>query len=148
MPQDRGRWFGRHTIPDLLSHSILADFTKIPPPWSSWNISDSIRFKNRAQKGIPVDEEKMAELRKNYRITIPNPISTLRIVVDPEAALLLLTTGLALACFYAISTGASTAFQNVYGFDELQISLMFLPIGGGSLVSAFTTGRLVDWNYR
>lgn len=25
---------------------------------------------------------------------------------------------------------------------------MFLPVGAGSTISAFTTGRLVDWNYR
>lgn len=25
---------------------------------------------------------------------------------------------------------------------------MFLPIGGGSIISALTIGRLVDWNYR
>ena len=120
----------------------------IPPPRASWNISDHIRFKNRAKKGIPIDEQKMAELRKNYRITIPNPIGTLVVLTDLEAGLILISTGLALACFYAISAGASNAFQTVYGFDELQISLMFLPIGGGSLISAFTTGRLVDWNYR
>jgi MFS family permease len=25
---------------------------------------------------------------------------------------------------------------------------MFLPVGGGSVISAFTSGRLVDWNFR
>jgi MFS family permease len=25
---------------------------------------------------------------------------------------------------------------------------MFIPIGAGSIISAFTTGKLVDWNYR
>jgi hypothetical protein len=67
------------------------------------------------------------------------------VLTDFETALLLGAIGLALACFYAISTGASRAFGTIYGFDELKISLMFLPIGGGSVISAFTTGMLLDW---
>ena len=96
----------------------------VPPPWTSANFSDRIRFRNRERNGVFVDEEKKAELRKNYRISIPNPIGTLIVLSDLESALILFSTGLGLACFYAISTGASVAFQSVYGFDELHISLM------------------------
>ena len=112
---------------------------------TSWNISDHIRFKNKERRGIPIDQEKLERLRKNYKVTVPNPVGTLVVLFDFETALLLGAVGLALACFYAISTGASQAFGRVYGFDELQISLMFLPIGGGSIISAFTTGKLMDW---
>ena len=87
----------------------------------------------------------MAELRKNFKITIPNPIATLKVFTDFESSLILLATGLALACFYAISTGASKTFHDVYGFDDLHVSFMFLPIGGGGIISAFSTGKLVDW---
>lgn len=119
----------------------------VPPPWSSWNISDSIRHKHRAAQGIVVDEEKKAELRKSYRISFPNPLSTLVIFTNLEAALILIATGMALACFYAISTGAASVLSDVYGYNEIQIGLVFLSIGGGSIISAFTTGKLVDWNY-
>lgn len=115
---------------------------------TSWNLTDRKRFQTREKKGIPIDEAKLAKTRENYRITFPNPIGTLIVLSDPETAMLLGAVGLSLACFYAISTGASKAFQTLYGFNVLQVSLMFLPIGGGSLISAFTTGRLIDWNYR
>ncbi|THZ03949.1 citrate synthase [Aureobasidium pullulans] len=36
----------------------------------------------------------------------------------------------------------------VYGFDDMQVALMFIPFGVGGIVSAFTTGKAVDWNYR
>ena len=120
----------------------------VPPPWSSWNLSDQIRHRKRSRQNIAVDNEKASELRKNYRISIPNPISSLRILTDLEAALLLLSTGLGLACYYAIITGASVAFTSVYGFNQLQVGLVFLSIGGGSILSAFTTGKLIDWNYK
>jgi len=61
---------------------------------------------------------------------------------------ILFATGIGVACFYAVSTGASSAFGRLYGFDDMYISLMFLPIGFGSVISAFTTGKLVDWNYK
>lgn len=107
-----------------------------------------MRFANRAKKGIPVDEEKLQRLRENYKLTIPNPISTLVVLSDSEVALLLLATGLALSCFYALSTGASQVFSKTYGFDQLQVGLIFLSIGGGSVIAVFTTGKLVDFNYR
>ncbi|KAM0718022.1 hypothetical protein Q7P37_006354 [Cladosporium fusiforme] len=119
----------------------------VPPPWTSWNISDSVRHKHRAAQGIIVDEAKKTEMRKNYRITFPNPISTLVIFTNLEAALILIATGMALACFYAISTGAASVLSGNYGYNEVQIGLVFLSIGGGSIISAFTTGMLVDWNY-
>lgn len=92
-----------------------------------------------------MDQEKLQRLRKNHKIVVPNPIGTLVVLFDFETALLLGAIGLGLACFYAIATGASQAFGTVYGFDELEISLMFLPIGAGSVISAFTTGQLLDW---
>jgi hypothetical protein len=95
-----------------------------------------------------VDTAKVAELRKKYCISVRNPISTLRILGNFEAALLLLTNGRAMASYYAISTGASSAFASIYGFDELQVSYCFLAIEVESIISTYTTGKLVDWNYR
>lgn len=46
------------------------------------------------------------------------------------------------------STGASVAFATNYGFNQIQIGLMFIPIGAGSILSALTVGRLADGNYR
>lgn len=98
----------------------------VPPPASSWNLSDQIRFRNRAKKDIPIDEAKMQALRKNHKITFPNPISTLRILREPEMIFLLFGNSVAMSCFYAVSTGTAQAFKGNYGFDELQISLMFV----------------------
>lgn len=128
------------------SRKLVGDGS-VPPPWTSWNLSDSIRHKHRAAKGITVNEEKKAELRKSYKISFPNPLSTLVIFTDLEAAFVLIATGLSFACLYAISTGAASVLSDVYGYNEIQIGLVFLSIGGGSTISAFTTGTLVDWNY-
>jgi len=119
----------------------------IPPPRLNWSLTDVIRHRRRQKKGIAVDKEKIAEFRKHYKFRVPNPLATLNIVFDIESGLILGATGLALACFYAISTGASSALHDVYGFNDIQIALVFIPIGAGGIVSAFTTGKLVDWNF-
>ncbi|KAM3070399.1 hypothetical protein ACMFMG_010226 [Clarireedia jacksonii] len=126
----------------------IVDDGSIPPPLLSMNISDHIRHSNRRKAGIPVNEEKLIALRKNYKLQVPNPLSTLTVATDKEAGILLLAVGLALACYYAISTGASSQFGSLYGFSQLKISLVFIPVGAGSILSAFTTGKLVDFNYR
>lgn len=150
-------WFllafaGVFCIPLLLflpetCRKVVGD-ASVPPPPLNMNITDKIRFANRAKAGIPVDEAKLAKLRENYTLHLPNPLKTLVVLFDFETAIILLGAGLALADFYAISTGASSAFRRVYGFDDMQVALMFLPIGAGGIVSAFTTGRAIDWNYR
>lgn len=150
-------WFllafaGVFCIPLLLflpetCRKVVGD-ASVPPPPLNMNITDKIRFANRAKAGIPVDEAKLAKLRENYTLHLPNPLKTLVVLFDFETAIILLGAGLALADFYAISTGASSAFRRVYGFDDMQVALMFLPIGAGGIVSVFTTGRAVDWNYR
>jgi multidrug resistance protein len=128
------------------SRKLVGDGS-IPPPWTSWNLADALRHKNRAKRGILVDKEKQTKLHENVRISFPNPLSTLVIFGSLEAVLVLLATGFALACFYAISTGAASVLSEVYHYDEVHIGLVFLSIGGGSIISAFTTGMIVDWNY-
>lgn len=53
-----------------------------------------------------------------------------------------------MACYYAIFTNISKEFHDLYGFTDLQTSFVTLSMGAGSIVSTFTTGKLVDWNYR
>ena len=45
-------------------------------------------------------------------------------------------------------TGASASFRDIYDFSDIQVALMFLPVGVGGIASAFTTGKLVDSNFR
>lgn len=150
-------WFllifsGVFTVPLFLflpetCRKIVGDGS-IPPPPLNTSLTDVIRHKRRAKRGLVFDAAEQAELRKNYRFRFPNPLATLWILFDPASLVILVATGLNLACFYAISTGASAAFRDEYGFNDIQIGLVFIPIGVGGILAAFTTGKLVDWNYQ
>lgn len=120
----------------------------VPPPALNMSVTDLIRQKRQAKKGLKPDPKKVEEVRKNYRLRFPSPLPTIKVICDIETSIILLTTGLMFACFYAIMTGATTSFHEVYEFNNIQTGLMYLPIGAGGVASAFTTGRLVDWNYR
>lgn len=120
----------------------------IPPPWINSSITDYVRHRNRARRGsIPTPDE-VAQVRKNYAFRFPSPLPTLKVVADLETGAILLTTGLMYAGFYAVMTGATTTFHDIYHFNNIQTALMYIPIGAGGIASAFTTGRIVDWNYR
>lgn len=54
----------------------------------------------------------------------------------------------AMSCYYAILTNISTTFYTLYGLSNTQISLVTLTVGSGSILSSFTLGNLLDWNYR
>ena len=38
--------------------------------------------------------------------------------------------------------------REIYGYSDLVIGLMYLPLAGGSLLAAFTQGKLIDWSYQ
>ena len=120
----------------------------IYPPFLNRDLTCIMRERHRIKQGIPVNENVRAEVTKNYNLHIPNPLSTLVIVADKESALILFCGGLVVACLYAVNTGVPSQFGAIYGFDDIKIGLVFIPFGAGSLVSAFTTGKMIDWNWR
>lgn len=69
-------------------------------------------------------------------------------MVNAETSLILFCNGFAIACFIAVTTSIPSQFKQMYNYNELEISLIYLPISLGSLISAFSTGKLIDWNYR
>lgn len=80
----------------------VVDDGTIPPPYYSKNITDSIRHKRRAKAGLVVDEEKRRMLHEKNKFRFPNPFSAVKVLLNPESAVLLIATGLGIGCFYAI----------------------------------------------
>lgn len=120
----------------------------IPPPFLNQNLTDTIRHARRAKRGLKPDPVRQAALRANLGFRIPNPLKTLTVLADLESLLVLIGSALSLMMLYVFSTGASLAFKDIYHYNELYVSLMFLPFGGAGLLSILTTGPLMDWNFR
>ena len=120
----------------------------IPQPKLNKSLTSLWRGRTGEKARIPIDTAQQEACAKVYWVRFSNPLSTLIIVADKKAGLLLFCNGLFVACPTAVPTGVPPQFQEVYGFNELEASRVFLPFSFGSLVLAFTTGKLVNWKYR
>ncbi|KAL3428698.1 MFS transporter [Aspergillus tetrazonus] len=120
----------------------------IPPPPMNSSVSDCIRNRRRKKRGQIVSQERIVEARRTYKFRFPSPLPTLKVITDLETGAILFVAGLMYSGFYAIMTGATASFHSVYKLNNIQTALMYLPLGVGVIISAFTTGRLVDYNYR
>lgn len=118
----------------------------VPPP--VWNHSVLSFFRQKKAGNSDIGLAQREALARNLRLRFPNPLATLVIVLDKEASLILFSIGLLFSCFYITISSIPSQFEKFYGFNDIQISLVFIPIGIGGLVSAITTGKLIDWNYR
>ena len=126
---------------------VVGDGSITPPPLNL-SLTDIVRQKNRIKAGRTADAAQLESVRKNYHLSFPNPLSTLVIAADKEAALILFCGGLIVSLLYATTTGIPSLFGRIYGFGELKLGLVYIPFGGGSIISAFTTGKMIDLNYR
>ena len=120
----------------------------IPPPKLSQSLTSIIQERRRRKAGIEIDGAQQDAVRKNYRLKFPNPLSTLVIAGDKESGLILFCSGLLVAILYATTTGIPYLFGKIYGFNELKLGLVYIPFGAGNVISAFSTGKAIDWNYR
>jgi MFS family permease len=127
---------------------VIVGNGSIPPPRLNQSLPTYLLEKRKRKEGDIEVFIKRDELAKNRKISFPNPMDTLRIVFSKTAGLILLSTSLLFSTAYAVMTSLPSQFSKRYGFDDLQVSLIYLPLAVGSTLSAFTTGKLIDRNYR
>lgn len=120
----------------------------IPPP--NWNrcYTNVVHERNALQQGQEVPYEKRDELARSRHIRFPNPFGTIMLLLQRECGFALLYSALLCCSFYAVLSLIPSQFHKVYHFNELQIALCYIPFGVGSLVAAFSRGRMLDSNFR
>lgn len=84
---------------------------------------------------------------KRPKTRFPNPLRSLKLIFEKENALLLFYNGFLFAAFYDVTAAMPSQLQQLYGFNELQIGLCYIPFGVGSLCAALTNGQLLDRNF-
>ena len=124
------------------NREIVSNGSK-PPPLANMTLLQIIRRSRANDQG---EGREQAPGHRQWRF--PNPLNVLVLYLDKEAVILLINVCLLYMCFTATWSGIPTQFEAVYGFNDLKIGLVYLPFAAGSIVSAFSTGKLIDWNYR
>ncbi|KAL8846393.1 MAG: hypothetical protein Q9221_008506 [Calogaya cf. arnoldii] len=103
----------------------------------------------RRRKGyIAVREEMSTAPATTRHLRFPNPLESLKTLSNRGAFLLMCFVGVVFAIHYLILSTIPSYYSRVYGLREISLSLVYLPYGLGSLLSAFTTEKLANWNDR
>ncbi|OKL57051.1 hypothetical protein UA08_07374 [Talaromyces atroroseus] len=113
----------------------------VPPP--AWNRS---LLDLRTSRKIPSEET--VERFERPKIRFPNPITTLRLLFQLPTGPVLFVNGIGYAAYYAVTASIPSQWTQIYHLNDLQLGMTYIPIGLGTIASAFTNGWIVDWNFR
>ncbi|KAL4736005.1 major facilitator superfamily domain-containing protein [Aspergillus similis] len=82
------------------------------------------------------------------RLRFPNPVRALYILLEPDALIIVSSIGLLMLTNVALLTSTPSLFSEIYGFNDLQIGLCFLPLGIGAGLGAVLNGYFLNRSYR
>ncbi|KAK7734915.1 hypothetical protein SLS53_007692 [Cytospora paraplurivora] len=74
-------------------------------------------------------------------------LDSVRILFYPDAAAVLLTISVSYCIYYTLQTAVPTIFDEVYGFNALQVGCALLPVLAGLTIGGIVAGKLIDRNY-
>lgn len=89
-----------------------------------------------------------AELAKGRKLRWPNPMKTLHIVMEKDVAMVLFFNALIYTAFYDVVATIPSLFAEIYGYNDLQIGLCYIPFGVGCAIASFVNGKLLDRNFK
>ena len=127
--------------------NIVDDGSVPPPKWSRCYINSKIE-KRFIAEGKSVPYERRDELARMRRLRFPNPFETVKIVFTKEAGYALGYIGIVCCGYYATTALIPSQFGTIYGFNQIQIALCYLPLGCGSVLAGLVRGRIIDSRYK
>ncbi|KAK5047715.1 hypothetical protein LTR84_006380 [Exophiala bonariae] len=85
---------------------------------------------------------------KKHSLRFPNPFAVLALLVQKECGPILIYTAVFSSGMFSTLALIPSQFKKVYGFNELQLSLCYIPLGCGTIAAAFIRGRIIDSRFR
>jgi MFS family permease len=73
--------------------------------------------------------------------------ASVRIIFYPDAAVVLWMVASSYSVYYTFQVAIPVIFEEIYGYNELEIGLAFLPGLAGMTIGGIIAGKLVDRNY-
>ena len=86
----------------------------------------------------PDSREGLSRIRSLH---FPNPLKCLLILFQKDTALIVLVNGIFYMAYCCIQASLSSLFIELYGFEELDTGLIYLPFGIGCVISSYSTGN-------
>ncbi|KAK2760950.1 hypothetical protein FQN54_002192 [Arachnomyces sp. PD_36] len=127
--------------------NVVDDGSVPPPKWSRCYINTKMEKRFMAE-GRTIPYTRREELKGKRVLRLPNPLETIKIIFTKEAGFVLGYSGLVWCGYYATTALIPSQFVTIYGFNEIQVALCYLPLGCGSLLAAFVRGKSIDSRYK
>ena len=103
-----------------------------------------LQWIKRRRLGITTDNSTTSTIQRKQ----PNPLRPFIYLLQPDIAVMLVFYGIIYANMYALMVTIPNQFGIVYGLNELQMGLCYLPLGVGCVIGAYTNGYLMDRSFR
>lgn len=81
------------------------------------------------------------EQPRRPKMSLPNPLASLKLLIVPNVSIVLLTNGIYYMIYCCVQASLSSLFMDLYGYDELEAGLIYLPFGAACLASLLTWGK-------
>lgn len=72
---------------------------------------------------------------------VPNPLRSLQIVFHRDVGLVLWMSAINYTVYYVVQASLPLILEEIYGFDEQQVGLSYLSIGGGVVLGGYLNGK-------
>ncbi|KAG5746788.1 hypothetical protein H9Q72_003859 [Fusarium xylarioides] len=115
---------------------------------SVWQILVSRRKRSESEKNGLSRQGSRASTVKKFKFKFPNVLDSILMLFEKETGFLLGFSSICFAGFYCIATAMPTLFKEIYGYNELEIGLTFLPMAAGSVIAAFIVGAFTNRNFK
>ncbi|OBT45029.1 hypothetical protein VE00_04158 [Pseudogymnoascus sp. WSF 3629] len=109
-----------------------------------WNVSLMTYLTQRKlrKNNVPVARDTIQNKKR------PSLFASLSILVEKEAALLMIFCALYFAGFSMITASLPSQLSSTYNYNSIQVGLCYIPIGAAAICAKTVVGRLIDWNFR
>lgn len=88
------------------------------------------------------------EVGTRAKFKMPNPWDCLRILFWRDTALVLWLSSSPYAVWYCVQASIPLIYQDIYGFNQLQVGLTYLTGATGVVLGSYLNGRMMDRDYR
>lgn len=80
-------------------------------------------------------------LPEKKRCAIPNPLRSLQIVFHRDVGLVLWVSAIYYTVYYVVHSSLPAILEEIFGFDEQQVGLYYLSVGGVVVFGEYINGK-------
>ncbi|EGE05402.1 MFS transporter [Trichophyton equinum CBS 127.97] len=132
----------------MTCRNVVGDGSVQPPWWWSRTLMDIWKGKGSQPSKVEWEASLADQGIKRRKSSFPNPLQCARLVLEKDIGLILGVTAVLYGAFYVMLTSVPSLFKEIYGLNEFQVGLCYLPSAAGGIASSFSIGHLLDWKFR